>query len=102
MVGLPGQDFREVQKSVDFVLGLGLKPLLAEYSPIPGTAMWEEACRASRYPLGKDPLYHNNSALPCAGPGFGFSHLRSERERIRNVSVLNRANRVHWQVERPS
>ncbi len=84
MVGLPGQDVREVQESVDFVLGLGLKPLLAEYSPIPGTPMWEEARQASRYPMEDDPLYHNNSALPCAGPGFGFSHLQSERKRIRN------------------
>ncbi|MBW2145531.1 MAG: B12-binding domain-containing radical SAM protein [Deltaproteobacteria bacterium] len=84
MVGLPGQEMREVQQSVDFVLGLGLKPLLAEYSPLPGTPMWEEARRASRYPLEDDPLYQNNSALPCAGPGFGFAHLKSERERIRN------------------
>lgn len=92
MVGLPGQELQEVQESVDFVLQLGLKPLLAEYSPIPGTAMWDEACRASRYPLKDDPLYHNNSALPCAGAAFGFADLHSERKRIRNLLIANRAN----------
>jgi hypothetical protein len=44
---------------------IGIKPILAYYSPIPYTAIWPAAVSASRYDLNADPLYTNNSVLPC-------------------------------------
>ncbi len=67
LVGLPGQTMKDVLQSVREVLKRGVKPSLAEYSPIPGTAFWEEACRVSPYPLKEEPLTHNNTLLPCGG-----------------------------------
>jgi len=67
LVGLPGQTLREVEQSIKEVLKRGIRPSLAEYSPIPGTALWREACRTSSYPLMEEPLTHNNTLLPCGG-----------------------------------
>ena len=67
LVGLPGQTLHEVEQSIREVLKRGVRPSLAEYSPIPGTALWEEACRVSPYPLEEEPLTHNNTLLPCGG-----------------------------------
>lgn len=63
--GLPGQDFEEVLRSARFVASCGGAPYLAEYSPIPGTSLYSEAQKTSRYPLEEDPIFHNNSLFPC-------------------------------------
>jgi len=68
LCGLPGQTAGEIRESILYVHSRGARPILAEYSPIPGTLLWEDACRASSYPLAAEPLYHNNSLLPCASP----------------------------------
>jgi len=67
LCGLPGQTAEEIDGSIRFVQSLGARPVLAEYSPIPGTALWPEALRASPYDLGNEPLCHNNTLLPCGG-----------------------------------
>jgi len=43
----------------------GARPYLAEYSPIPGTLLWEQAVKVSSFDLMHEPLFHNNSILPC-------------------------------------
>jgi len=68
LVGLPGQDVAEMGRSILEVKDLGLRPRLAEYSPIPGTPLWQEACHSSRFPIEQEPLYHNNSLFPCLTP----------------------------------
>jgi radical SAM superfamily enzyme YgiQ (UPF0313 family) len=54
LCGLPGQSAEEIAAGIDCVRGCGARPILAEYSPIPGTALWEEALRASRYPIDRE------------------------------------------------
>ncbi|MBI5584338.1 MAG: B12-binding domain-containing radical SAM protein [Deltaproteobacteria bacterium] len=68
LAGLPGQTVEDITRSIVEVKKLGLGVRLAEYSPIPGTVLWEEACRSSRFPLDTDPLLHNNSLFPCFSP----------------------------------
>jgi radical SAM superfamily enzyme YgiQ (UPF0313 family) len=65
LLGLPGQKEEEVINSIRRVKELGGTPVLAQYSPIPGTALWPQAVAASRYDLTSDPLFHNNSLFPC-------------------------------------
>jgi radical SAM superfamily enzyme YgiQ (UPF0313 family) len=65
LVGLPGQDLETVAADIRMVKKIGIKPILAYYSPIPYTAIWPAAVSASRYDLNADPLYTNNSVLPC-------------------------------------
>lgn len=72
LCGLPGQKAGEVMDSIDFVKDCGARPILAEYSPIPGTPMWEDAALRSCFDITAEPLYHNNSLLPCRSEDFSF------------------------------
>ena len=65
LVGLPGQSVDSVIKTIELVARVGVIPYLAEYSPIPHTALWEKATRYSEYDLASEPLFHNNTLLPC-------------------------------------
>lgn len=80
LAGLPGQSLEEVEKTVGYALSLGLRPHLAEYSPIPGTDLWEEAVRESPLAISEEPLFQNNTLLPCRWKGFpyeGFLELKA-------------------------
>lgn len=70
MAGLPGQRVEEVEESISFVRETGARPILVEYSPIPGTPMFEKAKKMSPFDLENEPLFHNNSLLPCQWEGF--------------------------------
>ena len=65
LIGLPEQGEEEVISSIRRVKELGGTPVLTQYSPIPGTALWPQAVASSRYDLASDPLFHNNSLFPC-------------------------------------
>ena len=68
LCGLPGQSLAEMGQTIREVKALDLRPRLAEYSPLPNTALWDEACRVSRFHLAEEPLFHNNSLWPCLNP----------------------------------
>ncbi len=83
MVGLPGQRVKEAEESIAFVKETGAKPLLVEYSPIPQTAMFERAKRMSPFDLENEPLFHNNTILPCRWEGFTMADYRRLKEGLR-------------------
>jgi len=83
LAGLPGQGVSEVQESIRFVRACGATPKLAEYSPIPQTPLWEAAVRASEFDLRGEPLFHNNSILPCRWEGFTWEDLNELKLRLR-------------------
>jgi radical SAM superfamily enzyme YgiQ (UPF0313 family) len=60
LIGLPDQPSDEVEKSIRFLHGHGVRVYLEEYSPIPGTPYYESSGLAP----DADPLLHNNSAFP--------------------------------------
>ncbi len=68
LAGLPGQTVESVAETVELVARTGATPYLAEYSPIPHSDLWEDAVKASDYDLEAEPLYHNNTLLPCWTP----------------------------------
>jgi len=80
LAGLPLQDVGEVEESIEFVKQSGARPLIAEYSPIPGTGLWEEACKSSPFPLKEEPLFHNNTILPCRWKGFKYDDLQKIKD----------------------
>lgn len=65
LAGLPGQSIGSVKESAEFVNRAGAMPYLAEYSPIPHTPLWNKAVASSQYNLVSEPLFHNNTLLPC-------------------------------------
>ena len=83
MVGLPGQRAGEAEESVALVKEAGAKPVLVEYSPIPHTPLFEKAKRMSPFDLENEPLFHNNSILPCQWDGFTIADYRRLKEGLR-------------------
>jgi hypothetical protein len=81
LAGLPGQRTQSIVDSIDAVKDAGATPILAYYSPIPGTGLWEQATAASRYDLSSDPLFTNNAALPCRPGPFDWGWLAALKQR---------------------
>lgn len=97
LVGLPGQSQNHVEEDVEFVLRYGGFPRLAEYSPIPGTHLWQEALAISRYPIEREPLFHNCTLLPVATPDMDWAFLQSTRRRIaEEVGAQRESTRIRF------
>ncbi len=88
LAGLPGQYADEVEASVMHASGFGVSVSLAEYSPVPGTALWNDSVRLSGYPLEEEPLFHNNSCFPMEWEGF-------TRDDLNRLKLLSRTPRSH-------
>src|SRR5208337_40479 len=84
LCGIPGQSVEEVENSMEFVRECGAKPVLVEYSPIPGTKMWDEAVACSPFDIQREPLYHNNSLLPCRNNDFSFAAYAELKKKLKN------------------
>ncbi len=65
LCGLPGQNIDKLESSIKFVKKTGILPVLAYYTPIPHTRLWEKAVRNSRYDLIQHPVFTNNTLFPC-------------------------------------
>ncbi len=83
LAGLPGQRVGEVEESIAFVKEAGAKAMLVEYSPIPHTPLFEKAKKMSQFDLENEPLFHNNSILPCQWEGFTMTDFRRLKEELR-------------------
>jgi radical SAM superfamily enzyme YgiQ (UPF0313 family) len=83
LVGLPGQDIKLVERSIKIVKRNGITPILAYYTPIPHTAMWEAAVAASRYDLASDPIFTNNAIMPCRQSDFEWDELARLKKLVR-------------------
>ncbi|MDZ7760903.1 MAG: B12-binding domain-containing radical SAM protein [Desulfovermiculus sp.] len=82
LFGLPGQEDRAVEATIDLALASGVRPQLAQYSPIPGTPMFAQAQAQSPYPLDQEPLFHNNALWPCLPGGFSWEKRQKWRKRL--------------------
>jgi hypothetical protein len=75
LAGLPGQDVTGVENSIAVVKQAGVTPVIAHYTPIPHTPMWDDAVAASRYDLESDPIFTNNAIFPCQSETFSWEVL---------------------------
>jgi radical SAM superfamily enzyme YgiQ (UPF0313 family) len=75
MCGLPGQTPEEVAESIRIVRQSGVRPHISEYSPIPGTPMWEKAVAVSQFDISAEPLYHTNTFFACRRPSFSYEDM---------------------------
>lgn len=75
LYGLPGQPLDEALYTAKLVRSLGARPYLAEYSPLPGTPLWDEALNTTPFDLESEPLYQNNSFFPCRGYDFSWEKI---------------------------
>ena len=84
MVGHPQQLEQEIIDSVEFVASCGIRSMLAEFSPIPGTPDGE-AC-ADIVDL-TEPLYHNSSVFPLFSLGQEKVQRIKDLVRERNAAL---------------
>jgi radical SAM superfamily enzyme YgiQ (UPF0313 family) len=83
ILGHPRSDIQQLEASMNFVNGLGIRGMLADFSPIPGTPDGE-LCR--RWVDMDEPLMHNKTAFPIILLGFDESNRLKDLQR-----KLNRA-----------
>ena len=83
LCGLPGQTPEEVAEAIDVVKQTGALPFIAEYSPIPGTPMWQDAVNRCQFDISGEPLYHNNSFFACRRPEFSYHDLQELKDLAR-------------------
>ena len=75
LAGLPDQTKESIEASIRRVKQSSVTPVMAYYSPIPHTALWEKAAAASRYDLAADPIFTNNAIFPCRKEPFSWETI---------------------------
>jgi len=87
LVGLPGQNIKTVERSIEIVKSCGITPILAYYTPIPHTDIWAAAVAASRYDLASDPIFTNNAIMPCRQSGFDWEELARLKRLVKSMTA---------------
>ncbi|MFH2092469.1 MAG: radical SAM protein [Pseudomonadota bacterium] len=75
LCGLPGQNLDDVEASMNLVQKKGIPPVLAYYTPIPHTPLWEKAVQNSRFDLLQHPVFTNNTLFPCVCSATGVQRI---------------------------
>jgi radical SAM superfamily enzyme YgiQ (UPF0313 family) len=84
ILGHPRSGIQELETSMRFVCDLGIRGMLADFSPVPGTADGEY-CR--RWVDMDEPLMHNKTAFPIILLGFDESNRLKDLQRKLNRSI---------------
>ena len=84
ILGHPHCDVQELEESMRFVHSLGIRGMLADFSPIPGTQDGEE-CR--KWVDMDEPLFHNKTAFPIILMGFDEANRLKDLQRKLNRKV---------------
>ncbi len=91
ILGHPRIDTQALEESMRFVAGLGIRGMLADFSPIPGTPDGE-ACRT--WVDLDEPLLHNKTAFPILSMGFEASNRLKDLQRTLNRRSAHADNRT--------
>ncbi|MCK5682641.1 radical SAM protein [bacterium] len=70
MVGLTGQNIKDVEDTIKFVRKYDLRLCLSEFSPVPRTPEFYKALPESKLDFEKYPQYQNNTILPLRSKVF--------------------------------
>ena len=83
ILGHPEINIQQLEATMRFVNQLGIRGMLADFSPIPGTADGEY-CR--KYVNMDEPLFHNKTAFPIILLGFDETNRLKDLQRKLNRS----------------
>ncbi len=86
LAGLPRQYAEEVEETIRFVSKFGVRVYVSEYSPVPGTPMFEESVTLSAFPIAEEPLFQNNTIFPMQWEGFTLEDLENLKVMAREVT----------------
>ena len=84
LIGLPGQSSETIIASIDCVKKCGIQPILAYYTPIPHTQLWQKAVEHSPFDIALDPLFANNTLFPCQADGLKWRELSTFQKRAKS------------------
>ena len=82
LCGLPGQNMDKLESSIRFVKKTGVLPVLAYYTPIPHTPLWEESVARSKFDLREHPVFTNNTLFPCVSSDHDLKRI----SQLKNLS----------------
>lgn len=85
ILGHPYTDIQELENSMRFANSLGIRGMLADFSPIPGTPDGEY-CR--KWVDMDEPLFHNKTAFPILKLGFDEVNRLKDLQRSLNRSLV--------------
>ena len=86
ILGHPHIEIQQLESSMHFVNSLGIRGMLADFSPIPGT-LDGEFCR--QWVDMDEPLMHNKTAFPIIFMGFDETNRLKDLQRKLNRSLPN-------------
>jgi hypothetical protein len=86
ILGHPQIDIQQLEDSMHFVNSLGIRGMLADFSPIPGTP---DGLYSSEWVDMDEPLYHNKTAFPIIMMGFDESNRLKDLQRKLNRTLEN-------------
>ncbi|MHC4791119.1 MAG: B12-binding domain-containing radical SAM protein [Planctomycetota bacterium] len=85
LLGHPNSDIQQLEESMRFVNSLGIRGMLADFSPIPGTPDGETA---RKWVDMDEPLLHNKTAFPIIMLGFNEVNRLKDLQRQLNRNLL--------------
>jgi radical SAM superfamily enzyme YgiQ (UPF0313 family) len=88
ILGHPFGDIQQLEESMRFVNSLGIRGMLADFSPIPGT-LDGDYCK--KWVDMDEPLFHNKTAFPIFKLGFDETNRLKDLQRKLN-RTLGKAN----------
>jgi radical SAM superfamily enzyme YgiQ (UPF0313 family) len=87
LLGHPDTDIQQLEDSMRFANSLGIRGMLADFSPIPGTPDGEAARRWADL---DEPLLHNKTAFPIILLGFDeVNRLKDLQRRLNRMLSAN-------------
>lgn len=89
LAGLPNQKWQEIENAIKVVSENGAQPVVAEFTPIPGSNLWGESVKSSIYPIEREPLFTNNSLFPLQHSGFTPRDMGRVKNLARNALGLS-------------
>ena len=95
LAGLPRQSREEVERTIEAAGELEVNVFVSEFSPVPGSALWDTCVAAGSLPIAEEPLYQNNTILPMAWEGFTHADLAAVKERAAEYRRRLRASTAH-------
>ncbi len=86
MFGLPGLSLEDVMEGVDLLKSLNVRIHLTEYSPIPGTGLWNEMVRKGIIPEDLEILLTNNSVFYYLFSGYDMKRLEGLKLEVKRYN----------------
>jgi radical SAM superfamily enzyme YgiQ (UPF0313 family) len=86
ILGHPFGNIQALEESMYFVNGLGVRGMLADFSPVPGTP---DGDYCSRWVDMNEPLMHNKTAFPIILMGFDETNRFKDLQRKLNRTIGN-------------